>query len=86
MELDIHSNNIVLTNSGSHDVLERLGPDGEELLFRMLKTGKMIKKPEKEGAIGIVRHASSKGKLTDIVFTHRKGAIYIISVNTGDVK
>lgn len=60
-----------------------MGDETGAKVIKMLKTGKMVKKPWKDGAVDIVRHEGKKGKI-DVVFTIRRGALIVISVNTGD--
>lgn len=83
MDLDIHTCEIIVTHSASRDARVRLGDETGAKVIKMLKTGKMVKKPWKDGSIGIVRYEGKKGN-ADIVFTCRRGALVVISVNTGD--
>lgn len=69
MDLDIHGENVILTRSAWRDAKTRLNDYDGKLVLKMLKTGKLIKKPRKEGEVGIVRHVNKKGSKVDIVLT-----------------
>jgi hypothetical protein len=47
------------------------------------KTGKMIKKPEKNGDIGIIQRSIGDAQIR-FIFTIRKKTIWIITIEGGD--
>ncbi|MEK6953868.1 MAG: hypothetical protein AABX01_02600 [Candidatus Micrarchaeota archaeon] len=81
MEFDLHNAEIILTKSASRDAVARLGDADGTLARALLKSGKLIKRPGKDGEIGIVNHR--KERKVRLVFTVRRGIIYIVSVDTG---
>ena len=65
-------------------LIKRFDMDIEE--FRhILKTGKMIKKPKKEGSIGIIQRNIGDVKIR-IKFTIRQKTLWIITVEGGEEK
>ena len=57
----------------------RIDPDDAE---HLLKTGKIIKKIEKEGQIGIIENSKKKSKIRFKFLIHR-GIIWVITVEGG---
>jgi hypothetical protein len=79
---DIHKLPIRFKTHAALRLIKRFDLDIEE--FRhLLKTGKMIKKPKKDGHIGIIQRKLGNTKIR-IKFTIRQKTLWIITVEGGE--
>lgn len=79
---DIHKLPIRFKTHAALRLIKRFDMDIEE--FRhLLKTGKMIKKPKKDGNIGIIQRKLGDTKIR-IKFTIRQKTLWIITVEGGE--
>ena len=82
MGMDIHKLPIRFKTHAAIRLIDRFDMDIEE--FRhFLKTGKMVKKPKKDGNIGIIQRKIGDDQI-QIVFTIRKKTLWIITVEGGE--
>ncbi len=82
--MDIHRLPIKFKPHAALRLIKRFDMDIEE--FRhFLKTGKMIKKPKKEGSVGIIQRNIGDVKIR-IKFTIRQKTLWIITVEGGEEK
>ena len=80
--MDIHKLPIKFKTHAALRLIKRFDMDIEE--FRhLLKTGKMIKKPKKDGHIGIIQRKVGDTKIR-IKFTIRQKTLWIITVEGGE--
>ncbi len=80
--MDIHKLPIKFRTHAALRLIKRFDLDIEE--FRhILKTGKLIKKPKKEGSIGIIQRKIGDVQIR-IIFTIRKKTLCIITVEGGE--
>ncbi len=82
--MDIHKIPIRFKPHAALRLIQRFDMDLEE--FRhFLKTGKLVKKPKKEGSIGIIQRDIGDVQIR-IKFTIRKKTLWIITVESGEEK
>ena len=82
ISVDIHKLPIRFKTHAAMRLIRRFDMDIEE--FRqLLKTGKMIKKPKKDGHIGIIQRKLGDTKIR-IKFTLRQKTLWIITVEGGE--
>ena len=80
--MDIHKLPIRFKTHAALRLIKHFDLDIEE--FRhLLKTGKMIKKPKKDGSIGIIQRKLGDTKIR-IKFTIRQKTLWIITVEGGE--
>ncbi|UCE39344.1 MAG: DUF4258 domain-containing protein [Thermoplasmata archaeon] len=80
--MDIHKLPIKFKTHAALRLIKRFDMNIEE--FRhFLKTGKMVKKPKKDGNIGIIQRKIGDDQI-QIVFTIRKKTLWIITVEGGE--
>ena len=80
--MDIHKLPIKFKTHAALRLIDRFGMDLEE--FRhFLKTGKMVKKPKKDGNVGIIQRKIGDDQI-QIIFTIRKKTLWIITVEGGE--
>ena len=80
--MDIHKLPIKFKTHAAMRLINRFNLDIEE--FRhLLKIGKMIKKPKKDGSIGIIQRKLGDTKIR-IKFTIRNKKLWIITVEGGE--
>ncbi len=82
--MDIHKIPIRFKPHAALRLIQRFDMDLEE--FRhFLKTGRLVKKPKKEGSIGIIQRNIGDVKIR-IKFTIRQKTLWIITVEGGEEK
>ena len=80
--MDIHKLPIKFKTHAALRLIDRFDMDLEE--FRhCLKTGKMVKKPKKDGNVGIIQRKIGDDQI-QIIFTIRKKTLWIITVEGGE--
>lgn len=80
MEINLHTAQIKYSKHALRELRRWFGPD-PAYISNIIKTGKLVRKIKKEGAVGTIEKSTKKGKVV-IEFTYRQGVIYIITVKS----
>ncbi len=82
MEFDLHKCRIMVSRHCRERLLQRFDTKEEGLIERTIRTGKLIKAPEKSGSVGIIEKKTKKEKIR-IKFTYHEDVVYVITIERG---